>query len=579
MSTASSANSGLLPLSAAGALQQLAQRLTGVDQLTEQAFLQLGAQIDSGQQRAVCLANEAASLLAPLEGETAEQTVSRLQLLTERSALWLDEAKRQSQAICAILEGLRSDVAALQSPREGMSKIVKMLQSLRVATRIEAARSHGHGALVLGQELLGLSQLMQEKIGYITERCEVLSALLIRALQVEEKAQQGPLAEARKEIGQTRQLLAGVAGQCLRATDQTTLLHRHSTELATSFGELVAALQFQDITRQRLQHIAQTLAELGARQQGDADPAVRALCRLQYEQLQWAVAEFDAAVDRLEVNLRRMADDVQLLARETGAAIMAGSEEQCALVAPSLQAVIDCLQRVQTTHLAASQALFAVSQAVSDVTLLTEEIEQLGEEMQLLAQNAAISAAHGSERCAGLTVIAANIQTLAEDAGRHARELTSCCRKVRGRVGELDDAEQSYGGHDHDLDNLLGEARLLVERLQFSGAALDRQVEILGTQALELSGDLQRALVGFEVRHSFTAAVDPVLARLRELARDEEIDAGSEPLLDDLHKRYTMMSQRVIHQRFAVVADAPSQPAAAVGGGQSHDFGSNVELF
>jgi hypothetical protein len=198
--------------------------------------------------------------------------------------------------------------------------------------------------------------------------------------------------------------------------------------------------------------------------------------------------------------------------------------------------------------------------------------------MQLLAQNAAISAAHGSERCAGLTVIAANIQTLAEDAGRHACELTSRCCQVSGRAGELDDAEQGYGGHDHDLDKLLGEARVLVERLQLNGAALDRQVETLGNQALELSSDLQRAMVGFDVRRSFMDAVDPVLARLRELARDEEIDAGSEPLLDDLHKRYTMMSQRVIHQRFAFVADSPAQPAV-VGDGQSHDFGSNVELF
>ena len=139
------------------------------------------------------------------------------------------------------------------------------LLRLRVATRIEAARTHGHGALVLGQELQGLSQTMQEKIDFIAERCEVLATLLQRALLVEQQAQEGSLAAARTEIGQARELLVGIASRCGRASDQTVLLQRHSTELSTSFGELVAALQFQDITRQRLQHIAQTLQELSVR--------------------------------------------------------------------------------------------------------------------------------------------------------------------------------------------------------------------------------------------------------------------------------------------------------------------------
>jgi methyl-accepting chemotaxis protein len=557
-------------MTVADSLQQLAQCLAGIDQLTERAFLKLGAQIDSGQQRATALAREAAALLAPTDGETAEQIVVRLQLLTERCALWLDETRRQSQEICTILEELRRDVNTLQNPRDGLSKVVKILQSLRVATRIEAARSHGHGALVLGQELQGLSQIMQEKIGFIGERCEVLATLLLRALQVEQQAQEGSLAAARAEIGHTRQLLVGVAAQCMLATDQTTLLQRRSAELAASFGELVAALQFQDITRQRLQHITQTLRELSAHAEDEAETVLGRLCRLQHEQLQWAVDEFDAAVDRLDSNLQRMADDVQLLASETGAAVVAAGEEQCARVAPSLQAVTECLQRVQTTHLAASQALFAVCQAVGDVTLLTEEVEQLGEEMQLLAQNAAISAAHGSQHGAGLTVIADNIQQLAETAGRHAQTLTSRCRQVSARAGELDDLDQNYGGRDTELDTLLAEARSLIERLQSTGESLDRQVETLGTQARTVAGDLQLAIADFDVRHNFMAAVNPVLAGLRSFSSaDVAIAAGADPLLDELQRRYTMMSQRHIHQQVINRDDA----------GQESELGDNVELF
>ncbi len=550
-------------------LLHLAQRLDSVEQLTEQAFLRLGAQVGSGQQRVTALAHEAAVLLSPDSGETAGQIVMRLQLLAERCALWLDEARRKSQEIYTILEALQHDVSTLQNPREGLCKIVKVLQNLRVATRIEAARSDGHGALVLGQELQGLSQTMHEKIGFIAERCELLDTLLRRALQVEQQAQEGALGVAGTEIIHARRILTGVAGQCLQASDHTVLLQRHSAELASSFGELVAALQFQDITRQRLQHISRTLHELSASRAVHAEAGIGRICRLQQEQLQWATEEFAAAIDRLEENLQRMAFEVQLLADETGAAVIADGEEQSSRVAPSLQAVIECLQKVQTTHLAASQALFAVNQAVGDVALLTDEIEELGEEMQLLAQNAAISAAHGTRSGAGLTVIADNIQLLAEDAGRHARTLTDRCRLVSARAVKLDDLDRHYNGCDHELDSLLTDACTLSERLHSTDKGIYRQVEAFGCEARSLAVDLQQTLADFKVRESFNGAVAVVLTGLRELAANAGGDAGVEPVVEALQHRYTMMSQRRIH----------SQVMGGNTSVQGSELGDNVELF
>ncbi len=550
-------------------LRHLAQRLDTVEQLTEQAFLRLGEQVGSGQQRVTALAREAAVLLSPDTGETAGQIVMRLQLLTERCALWLDEAKRKSQEIYTLLEALQRDVSTLQNPREGLCKIVKVLQNLRVATRIEAARSDGHGALVLGQELQGLSQTMHEKIGYIAERCELLDTLLRRALQVEQQAQEGGLGVAGTEIAHARRILTGVAGQCLQTSDHTALLQRHSAQLASNFGELVAALQFQDITRQRLQHISRTLHELSASRSVHTDAGLGRICRLQQEQLQWASEEFAAAIDRLEDNLQRMASEVQLLADETGAAVMAGGEEQSSRVEPSLQAVIECLQKVQTTHLAARQALFAVNQAVGDVALLTDEIEELGEEMQLLAQNAAISAAHGVRSGAGLTVIADNIQLLAEDAGRHARKLTDHCRQVSARAVKLDDLDRHYNGCDHELDSLLTDACTLSERLRSTDKGIYRQVDALGREARSLAVDLQQTLADFKVRESFHGAVTVVLAGLRELAANAGGDAGVEPVVEELSRRYTMMSQRRIHSQ--VMSGSTSVPGS--------ELGDNVELF
>jgi uncharacterized protein YukE len=561
-------------------------RLAGVDQLTEQAFLQIGELVQEGHRRAVALTELTTQALQSGESESAEQTVARLQLLTERSALWLGEARDQSKMICTILNALEQDAEALSGPLRGLTKVVKTLHALRVATRIEAARSHGQGGMVLGQELHHLGTLMQEKLSHITERCEVLATLRCRALSIEEQAQRGPLREAENEIRHARQLLDKVAAHCVRTTDHAVRFRQCSAELAENFEELVAALQFQDITRQRLQHIGKALDGLGSELR-DADagvPAAGNICRLQHDQLSWAMEEFCEAIERLDENLRGMSNGVRSLADDARAALFAGSSEQCAQIAPSLQAVALCLEKVQTTHLAAGQAVFAVCQAVRDVAALTGEIERLGEEMQLLAQNAAVSAAHGTVKAAGLTVIAGNIQALAEEAGHCATVMADGCRCVSNQAEELDAQDQQFSGRESDLNQLLEEANRLLGQLEGVSQSFDAQIAAIGRHVDELGDGMQTTLERLDIRRQFLIQINPVLDELDSLAGEQGDLARNDTddhLLLGLRERYTMMSERKVHQQFlqrqasrhaAAARSLPASPCV-------EDLGSNVELF
>lgn len=565
-------------------LQAINGWLHNADQLTEQAFLQIGGQIRDGRRRALKLAERAERALQPEGGNTLEQTVARLQLLTERGAMWLAEARAQSLAIGTILNALEQDVATLSVPLLGLAKVVKTLQALRVATRIEAARSHGHGAQVLGQELHSLGNLMQEKLVQIGERCEMLTALRRRAAALEAQTQAGPLKDADGEIRQARLVLDKVAAHCVHSTGQADHLQRCSAELAENFGELVAALQFQDITRQRLQHISEALDGLAAALAGNTatGPAVAEVCRLQHDQMNLAVGDFCGALARLDEHLLGMAGSIQALANETSTAFIAGSRQECARIAPSLQAVTQCLEKVQTTHLAAGQAVFAVCQAVHDVASLTGEIEQLGEEMQLLAQNAAVSAAHGSIQAVGLTVIAGSIQALAEEAGRHAVAMADGCRRVSEQAGELDARDQQFDTRETSLETLLDEARTLIDQLNHGSRALESLIVTVGQEATELGTDLQVARAGLHIREQFLAQVEPVMDELRSMIGTYGGTAqavGDSRMLSDLQAHYTMMSERDVHQRFVQQQVQPhpdrERPFPAV----THQFGNNVELF
>lgn len=566
-------------------LPRMSACLAAVDQLNEQAFLQIGRGVGDGHRRALALAELVGQALQPGDTETAEQTVARLQLLTERSALWLSEARDRSTMICSILAALDRETESLLLPLRGLVKVVKTLQALRVATRIEAAHSHGHGTLVLGHELQHLGALIQEKLGHITERCDVLATLRQRALALEGQAQAGPLRQADSEIRQARLLLGEVASHCVRTADHTAGFHEYSTELAETFGEMIAALQFQDITRQRLQHIRSALDKLQAAlavSDGEV-PAIGDICRLQYDQLSWAADEFCEAVERLDHNLRGMAHGVESLVSKAREVLSAGSSEQCALIAPALQAVIVCLEKVQTINLAAGQAIFAVCQAVRDVADLTGEIERLGEEMQLLAQNAAVSAAHGAARSVGLTVIADNIQALAEEAGRHAAAMAEGCRRVSAQAEELDARDQQSSGGEADLEKLLEEAKNLVERLAGVSASFDAHITAIGESASAIGGEIAAARDCLEIRSRFQTHIEPVLADLTSLAREHgqaSVSAEQDAMFASLRQRYTMMSERQIHHRFVhrqAAEPAPDEPS--VTGYTVDGLGDNVELF
>ena len=112
-------------------------------------------------------------------------------------------------------------------------------------------------------------------------------------------------------------------------------LQQRSAELAGSFGELVAALQFQDITRQRLQHIRQALAGLESAVAGGTadDAATVEICQLQHDQLQLAIHEFCGAIGLLDEHLLGMVGNVQTLAEDICAALLAGSNQESARIA------------------------------------------------------------------------------------------------------------------------------------------------------------------------------------------------------------------------------------------------------
>lgn len=587
----------------AGSLGGLLQDLANVDHATEQSFLELGSKINVFHGKAHDISQAAGEVLHLLQGGDGENTLQQLQLLVERCSLWLSETKQTSVELCTLLNGVVQQINALDLPVAGLRKVIKTLHSLRVSTRIEAAKGYASGAGVLAKSLDELGCLVQEKISEIFERTERLIPIINRSLATEEAAQANTIKAAIQEVDGARHLLSDFMASQIETGQWTDQLKERSDEVKRNFGEIVAALQFQDITRQRLEHVRKALDSLGRHlekfdqrtdfsKDKEAAGLFGSICQLQHDQLALAGQEFFEASDNLTENLQGMGLSVDLMAGDTKTlfkATDACSANRFTSVLIVLQSIADSLQETQSIHQDAGSILAEVNHGVQQVAELVEEVEFVSEEMQLLAMNAAISAAHARQRGAGLDIIAQNIQLVAEEATQHAQKLAEECSEITDHAHQLQDIEKNTQSGFGGIEALLHDAQRHMAMLESSTHLLHEIAGKIEYDATSLCEDVAGVVMRVNLKKPFQDKLSPALEHLASLGKwsneaMESTEGGNlDQLLDELELCYTMASERYIHERFM---DKHHVPAAEDSAGQAewaanrdHGLGDNVDLF
>ena len=588
-----------------GDLAFLQEELASVDQITEAFFLELGSKVEAFHGRALEISSRTGEVFELLSGDAGEGALQHLQLLVERCCMWLNATGEKSTKITTILQEVQRQVECFESPVGGLRKVIKTLHSLRVSTRIEAAKGYASGASVLAKSLDDLGNLVYAKIGEIIERVESLKPLLNTSLEMEKKARSGAVRVTENEVKRARNMLSAFLNSCIESGQWSDRLKSRSGQVAQNFGELIVALQFQDITRQRLEHIQQALANLeahmgklteSAKSGDDNRLAVEALfariCRLQHGQLVFACEEFTKAADNLDENLRAMPQGVLALADDTYELSRSSDvehESRIETVLQMLKSIADYLDETIAVHEAAGHRLSDVCDGINEVTELVLEIELIGEEMQLLAMNAAISAAHARQRGAGLDIIAGNIHVVAEEATAHALSLAKECETITGLAEELQTIEQDAKSSSADVGNLLSEAQERLAMLEGSSQLLKDMTGEIDRDTRCLVTDVDNAVRNLDIKSRFEEKLEPVVERLdllganadenQALSGDKDLDA----LFRELEYCYTMDSERQVHQQFvADLGDGSADVHADAdewAQNRDHDLGDNVDLF
>jgi len=559
-------------------LAEVAGRLESVSASTEREFLDLGERL----QEIVARASEQRARIACLLDTAGREAGGSITALLAEISSWT--AGREAGAGRGDpFEDLLATVRTVRDPLERLANAVRTLRVVGVVTRVESARlgMEGSGFEALAGEVRNLADVIDEKSQAILEAVRRVCELLERTRQT------AAAMERRQQAGiavMTGECSAGVSElerQDRRVGEVSRCLGGNCDSFGARVGDIVAALQVHDNTRQRLEHIAQALREApGA---ALSPTASGHLIELQAVQLEQARDGFLEAVAGIRSDLEQVGKSVSecvVMARELSGSTASSAQGFAADLERRLSAIAGAISEMAAARRAMAQAAAEVREACARMSGFVAEIEAIGERMLRLALNAQIQAVRLAETGVVMEAVAEGIRSSSYRASEGARAAGHALREIESAVGGMNalSGEGDKAGMAEAAD-LAARIRGRIAELRESHASNTRVLEAVAAESHRASGEIAALAAGIEAGRVLRQAADPAIGLLREMAAGlmpagREAAAHAEALAAQGSK-YTMHSERQAHEAF-LAGSAPSPAAVAEPGGE---LGENVELF
>ncbi|MEW6264977.1 MAG: hypothetical protein AB1641_18025 [Thermodesulfobacteriota bacterium] len=549
---------------------------------TESEFLAVGERLLGFHGETQRVSDLAKSALGFLSGPDMVEAIERLRDLTFEVKDYLRESEAKLALETSNLMKIKERLKAAGGIFADFEMVVRQLRILSLMTKIESARladgdqSFHFLAEEVNRQSKGITARTEELCSRLEGMNRRIEFMLARLRGVE--GRQG--VQERTIVQNITDGLAGLIELQTLSTRSVQTISDRSQSIADRMGEVVMAMQFHDITRQRLEHVAEALSDLTDR---PGAGVLENTCRIQAALLEQARTDFVSAVNGIEANLGGLAGQVKDIASEAlgladrvageGSFLNEKLEQDISLAA----AALDEHQRVGREL---GQALKEVAGALEDMASFLSKIEGMGQSIRFIALNAAIRAAHLGDLGGPLDELAKAIRQISDEAQVTVDAVIGALEEIEGqaqawRAGP----DQNEGGARADeLGRLLSRLREMNDQALSVLRAMDQSNQ-------ELVSDLGRTTSGLTVHRLVETRLNESIARLRRWAeaeianiRPEEL-AARDSTYQEMAARYTMDSEREVHQAVMAEDSKPSAGSSAATGPEDEDLGDNVELF
>lgn len=480
----------------------------------------------------------------------------------------IEASWKKTGELQGILETYQIHLEKVRKTEDDWSRISAPLQIVQRLFRIESASLDSASFSFFQTLSERIAELHRDVAAAVHQQYESLqpTGQQLEALRLQLMEQAKKQAQALECRAGLRITLDALQEQVRHQSERQECLLRFSKTLSSHLEAVVVAIQYQDISRQKLEHIQAASAQIrqlcvsagsiqiGRKRQPELASLAQA-CRIQTGQIQSVRNDLTQAQAAIQSGLRQILDD---LAAVRGGAINCSQVRDIhgnmEALTTSLLEALENTERLLAHSMAgeqtASQAAQQFNQASSQVA---RSVRWLAEDIRLAALNAQIAVSR-LQAVTGLEVLTQFTRQISEETyqfseilGRHVGELSEGLQSL---------AEQCRRAHQQSLAE---SHRLVLQTKQYRQALLDYRDEVrnhltnISNQMAGISNSAHSLLPGTELAdigsdhlQAWQDTFERVIAQCQARGLDPLAGASSASL-EEFKQNYTMDSERAVH--------------------------------
>ena len=452
-----------------------------------------------------------------------------------------------------------------------LRRAARLFHVLAVGTRVEHERLGTEGADFegLAATVETLAADFASRSDSIAETCagtrETIShALAAASLMENRRGRDLPLI-----LRAASDSLSALTASQQQAADFSRSLAGDFDAIAHDISETIDSVQYQDITRQRLEHVAEALEHGAARLRAGEPSALRdaaAVAQLESVQLRAAATDFGTAVARIEDALDSMAGRIGAMVEQAGQTLAVGPDGHLFRdLEKGLGAVAAAVEDYARSARLLDAAENSVAPAIEPISGFASHIQEIGIRMQRISLNASIKAARLADAGAAMNAVAEAIQRAVADSNERTGQVLAAIGEISAWSGRVPAGTDRAEGRRRGRSDASRHHTRRSPKGSFGTGRKPRRGRHGARRRCES--------FGFASSRSapFSGVLDRCADDLERRAAELAVDAGALDRLRNLEDRYTMHAERALHS--AVIGGV----AEALAGRRR--YGGNVEFF
>lgn len=373
---------------------------------------------------------------------------------------------------------------------------------------------------------------------------------------------------------------------------------KRSQEISRHIGEVVASIQFHDITRQQIEHVMEAIRDIvkrcGEGTDGDPETAdsevlgrARSVLSIQAAQIKQVIEEIRQAHANTSTSFAEIGREMDALVKETTDLWTKNSgdgEEKNPMerLVSNFTGLRGILEQGQDLAKQMEEVLLSSSEAASGLSVHIHRIEDISFDLHIKAINAIIMSGRMGRAGRAHAILAQDVTEISKKSDEFASRVVKVIRSISELAHESSgfSTDETEGGTG---DGNSGKTGIDMEQVLSAYRSFQEDASLTFEQSNTLKERIYESEAGLSFLTEYMDQLAGCLDRLNRTIHSLDAFTGNgndgESGHDHGTERYTMKIERDVHEKvFEKTENTAWNPEERVSG-EPDDFGENVELF